>query len=70
MHHSDLDYDCTIGLRFHPAEGLLTQSAVVGAVLLLGLPPLAVLLSDVATIALGYVAHGNVSLPPRWDAAS
>jgi len=68
VHHSDLDYDCTIGLRFHPLEAVLTQLTLVGLILLLGLPPLAVLLSDVLTLALGYVVHGNISLPPRWDA--
>jgi sterol desaturase/sphingolipid hydroxylase (fatty acid hydroxylase superfamily) len=68
VHHSDIDYDCTIGLRFHPAEALLSQAVLVGAILLLGLPPLAVLLSDVLTIALGYFVHANVGLPPRLDA--
>jgi sterol desaturase/sphingolipid hydroxylase (fatty acid hydroxylase superfamily) len=68
VHHSDIDYDCTIGLRFHPAEALLSQAVLVGAIGLLGLPPLAVLLSDVLTIALGYFVHANVGLPPRLDA--
>ncbi|WP_284615781.1 sterol desaturase family protein [Aquabacterium humicola] len=67
VHHSDLDYDCTIGLRFHPLEALLTQGVLVLAIGLLGLPPIAVLLSDVLTIAHGYFAHGNVGLPARWD---
>lgn len=69
VHHSDLDYDCTIGLRFHPAEALLTQAVLIAAVFALGVSPLTVLVSDVATITLGYVVHGNVSLPERWDRA-
>jgi sterol desaturase/sphingolipid hydroxylase (fatty acid hydroxylase superfamily) len=68
VHHSDLDYDCTIGLRFHPVEAVLTQGALVAVVLLLGLPPLAVMVSDVLTIALGYFAHANIGLPARADA--
>lgn len=67
VHHSDLDYDCTIGLRFHPIEALLTQAMLVVFIITLGLSPLTVLVSDVLSIALGYVVHGNVSLPPRWD---
>jgi sterol desaturase/sphingolipid hydroxylase (fatty acid hydroxylase superfamily) len=67
VHHSDLDYDCTIGLRFHPFEGVLTQAVVIAAILALGVSPVAVLLSDLATIALGYVVHGNVGLPPSCD---
>lgn len=69
VHHSDLDYDCTIGLRFHPAEALVTQAIIVAAVCALGVSPLTVLVSDVLTIALGYFAHGNVSLPREWDHA-
>lgn len=68
VHHSDLDYDCTIGLRFHPLEALLSQGVLILAVVLLGVPPVVVLVSDVLTIAHGFVAHGNVSLPPGLDA--
>ena len=67
VHHSDIDYDCTIGLRFHPLEAVLTAGALAWVVILLGVPPAVVVLSDALTIALGYVAHGNVSLPPRWE---
>ncbi len=67
VHHSDLDYDCTIGLRFHPAEALVTQALLVAAVLALGVSPLTVLVSELLTIVLGYVVHGNVSLPPVVD---
>lgn len=69
VHHSDLDYDCTIGLRFHPLEALLTQATLVAAILALGLSPTTVLASDVLTIVLGYVVHGNVTLPPWLDRA-
>jgi len=67
VHHSDIDYDCTVGLRFHPLEALASSAVLVLAVAALGAPPSAVLLSDALTLALGFVAHGNVSLPRRWD---
>lgn len=67
VHHSDLDYDCTIGLRFHPAEALLTQALLVAGIVALGVSPLAVLVSELLTIVLGYVVHGNVSLPAGLD---
>lgn len=67
VHHSDIDYDCSIGLRFHPLEALLGASLLVTLVVVLGLPPLGVLASDLLTIALGYWAHANASLPPRWE---
>ena len=37
------------------------------AVLVLGVPPLAALASEVLTIALGLVVHANASLPGRVD---
>ena len=67
VHHSDTDYDCTIGLRFHPLEALLSAIVLVAAVSALGVPPGIVVLSETLTLALGFFAHGNVSLPPRWD---
>lgn len=67
VHHSDLDYDCTIGLRFHPLEALFGQAILLLAIVALGLSPWAVLLSELLTIAHGYFAHGNVSLPSRID---
>jgi sterol desaturase/sphingolipid hydroxylase (fatty acid hydroxylase superfamily) len=67
VHHSDTDYDCTIGLRFHPLEALLSAVVLVAAVSALGVPPGIVVLSEALTLALGFFAHGNVSLPPRWD---
>lgn len=68
IHHSDLDFDCTIQLRFHPLETLLAGSVAAGAVLLLGLPPLAVLLSELLTVVCGYFSHGNVKLPAPVEA--
>ncbi|WP_284615775.1 sterol desaturase family protein [Aquabacterium humicola] len=67
VHHSDLDYDCTIALRFHPLEALLTQSALAAAIVSLGAPPLAVLLSDLLTLLSGYFTHGNVRLPAALE---
>lgn len=68
-HHSDLDYDCTIGLRFHPLEALLVNAVLTTLIIVGGLPAMAVLLADLLTITLGFVVHGNVSLPTRLDRA-
>jgi len=68
VHHSDLEFDCTLGLRFHPLEGLLSAGVILVLVAGLGVSPWAVLLSDTLTIALGFFAHGNVTLSPAWRA--
>ena len=47
VHHADLDFDLTTGVRFHPLEILLSmviKMAVVGA---LGAAPLAVILFEI-----------------------
>lgn len=67
VHHSDLDYDLTVGLRFHPVEPLIANALLAALVLSLGAPLWAVVASDAITIAHGYFAHGNVALPPALD---
>ena len=69
VHHSDVDYDLTVGLRFHPIEALAVNAALVGVVLALGAPFWAVVASDALTIAHGFFAHGNVALPAVVDRA-
>lgn len=67
MHHADLDFDATTGLRFHPVEILLSMAiklAVVGAI---GAPPVAVLAFEVILNATSLFNHGNVRLPPAVD---
>ncbi|MGR7921503.1 sterol desaturase family protein [Zobellella denitrificans] len=68
MHHSDPDIDVTTGLRFHPLEILLSMGIKLGIVILLGAPPLSVLLFEVLLNATSMFNHGNVRLPPRLDA--
>ncbi|MEW6677942.1 MAG: sterol desaturase family protein [Pseudomonadota bacterium] len=69
VHHSDEAYDCTLALRFHPLEALLTAGGMILLVMGLGLSPLGVLILDVAAIALGFFAHGNLALPRRLETA-
>lgn len=67
VHHSDTDYDCTTGLRFHPLEALLTVSLQLLVVALLGAPPLAVLIYEALVIVAALTSHGNVRLPLPAD---
>lgn len=67
MHHADLDFDTTTGLRFHPVEIVLSMAfklIVVGAI---GAPPVAVLLFEIVLNATALFNHGNVSLPAGVD---
>src|SRR6202035_2081538 len=65
VHHADLDFDTTTGVRFHTLEILLSLGIKAGTVLLLGAPALAVLIFEVLLNASSMFNHGNVRLP-RW----
>lgn len=67
MHHADLEYDVTTGLRFHPLEILLSMAIKIALVMLLGAPPLAVLVFEVLLNATSLFNHGNVRLPLSLD---
>jgi sterol desaturase/sphingolipid hydroxylase (fatty acid hydroxylase superfamily) len=67
MHHADLEFDVTTGLRFHPAEILLSMIIKLAAVAVLGAPPLSVLVFEVLLNVTSMFNHGNVNLPLAFD---
>lgn len=67
MHHADLEFDVTTGLRFHPAEIVLSMLIKAAVVIALGAPPIAVLLFEVLLNATSMFSHGNVRLPGAMD---
>ena len=69
VHHADLDFDATTGVRFHPIEILLSMGVKVAAVVLLGAPAVAVRLFEVLLNATSVFNHGNVRLPGWLDRA-
>jgi len=67
MHHADLEFDVTTGLRFHPGEILLSMAIKLAAIAVIGAPPLAVLIFEILLNATSLFNHGNVRLPPGLD---
>lgn len=67
MHHADLDFDATTGLRFHPVEIVLSMAIKLAVVAALGAPPVAVLVFEVILNATSLFNHGNIRLPPSVD---
>src|SRR5436190_12801783 len=67
MHHADLDIDVTTGVRFHPLEILISMLIKIAAVLILGVPALAVVVFEVVLNATSMFNHGNVALPRRLE---
>lgn len=68
VHHSDLEYDATLGFRFHPLEVTLQSAAHVAVVALLGLPTAAVLLVGLLSVVHNLFVHANATLPARLEA--
>jgi sterol desaturase/sphingolipid hydroxylase (fatty acid hydroxylase superfamily) len=67
MHHADLEFDVTTGVRFHPVEILLSMGIKLGVVAALGPPAVAVLVFEVLLNATSMFSHSNVRLPARLD---
>ena len=67
MHHADLDFDVTTGLRFHPVEILLSMVIKLMVVVALGAPAVAVLVFEVLLNATAMFNHANLRLPQRLD---
>jgi sterol desaturase/sphingolipid hydroxylase (fatty acid hydroxylase superfamily) len=67
VHHADLDFDVTTGVRFHTLEILLSLGIKAAAVFTLGAPALGVLIFEVLLNATSMFSHGNVRLPAWLD---
>lgn len=67
MHHADLDFDATTGLRFHPVEILISMAIKLAVVAALGPPAAAVLLFEVILNATALFNHANIDLPRPVD---
>jgi len=68
VHHADLDFDVTTGLRFHPGEALISWGVKASTVVALGVPPWVVVVFEVVLNATSMFNHGNVRLPRALDA--
>lgn len=66
-HHTDLDFDVTTALRFHPIEIILSMIIKIAAVVALGAPALAVVAFEILLNASAMFNHGNVRLPAALD---
>lgn len=69
MHHVDLDFDVSTGLRFHPIEILISMGVKWLAVIILGAPALAVLIFEILLNAFPMFNHANAGLPEPVDRA-
>ena len=67
VHHADADYHVSTALRFHPGELLLALPVRLGAIALLGAPPVAVVAFEAIFAIANVLEHGNFDLPRRIE---
>ena len=67
MHHADSHVDTTTGLRFHPVEIAMSLGIKASAVVILGVPAIAIVIFEVALNGFALFNHANVRLPQKWD---
>jgi sterol desaturase/sphingolipid hydroxylase (fatty acid hydroxylase superfamily) len=67
MHHADLDFDVTTGLRFHPVEIVLSMGIKFVIIAALGAPAVAVLVFEVLLNGTSMFNHANLKLPTAAD---
>lgn len=67
VHHADLDFDLTTGIRFHPIEILISMVIKLSSIAVLGAHPLAVVLFEILLNGTAMFNHGNLFLPISLD---
>jgi sterol desaturase/sphingolipid hydroxylase (fatty acid hydroxylase superfamily) len=67
IHHADLDFDLTTGIRFHPFEIVLSLGIKLGIVYLFGPPALSVILFEIILNSTAMFSHSNLRLPLWLD---
>ncbi len=63
VHHADLDFDVTTGVRFHTLEILLSALIKLAAIAVLGPTAIAVIIFEILLNATSMFNHSNVAMP-------
>jgi sterol desaturase/sphingolipid hydroxylase (fatty acid hydroxylase superfamily) len=67
VHHADLDFDVTTGLRFHTLEIVLSAFIKLAAVVVIGPSATAVVVFEVLLNATAMFNHSNIRMPVWLD---
>lgn len=67
VHHSDLDFDLTTGVRFHPIEIVVSMAIKLVTIIVVGPPVVSVLVFEVALNGLSMFNHSNIHVPKHLD---
>jgi sterol desaturase/sphingolipid hydroxylase (fatty acid hydroxylase superfamily) len=67
VHHADLEFDVTTGVRFHPIEIVLSMVIKLGVVAALGTPAVSVLVFEILLNATSVFNHANLRLGEPFE---
>ena len=67
MHHTDLDFDTTTAIRFHPIEIFFSGLIKLVTIVAIGPPVIAVFIFEVLLNATAMFNHGNINISTRLD---
>jgi sterol desaturase/sphingolipid hydroxylase (fatty acid hydroxylase superfamily) len=63
VHHSDLDFDGTTGVRGHPLEQLFAKAFTLASIAIFAPPVSAVLFAELVSVAQSFFSHANSFVP-------
>jgi sterol desaturase/sphingolipid hydroxylase (fatty acid hydroxylase superfamily) len=67
VHHTDLEFDATTALRFHPLEIMISMIYKVLCIYLIGANPWAVIAFEIILNGAATFNHSNINIPPTLD---
>lgn len=67
VHHTDLEFDVTTAVRFHPLEIVLSMLYKVMCILLIGADPASVIVFEIILNGAATFNHSNVAIQPALD---
>jgi sterol desaturase/sphingolipid hydroxylase (fatty acid hydroxylase superfamily) len=67
VHHTDIDFDVTTGIRFHPIEILISLAIKMIAVVLIGADPWGTIIFEIILNATSLFNHANIFIPLPLD---
>ena len=67
VHHTDLEFDATTAVRFHPMEIMISMMYKVLCIYLIGANPLAVIAFEIILNGAATFNHSNINIPQALD---
>lgn len=68
VHHTDLEFDATTAVRFHPLEIMLSMAYKAVFIVLIGGHPGAIIVFEIILNGAATFNHSNVNIPEKVDA--